>query len=192
MQYSGKRFLLLSTLSVLASDLCAATFTVTRVDDPVANGCLAQDCSLREAVIAANATAAADTIVLASATYTLTRQCSADAATCLDLDIVQPLTIIGTGKSTTIIENGIPGNASPTLVDHGQTRILDVSNAPVALRSLTLRSGRLDASSASAKGGCLRASASNMTLELVRVTECDVIGPMGGGGGCQLTAVVWS
>ncbi len=51
----------------------AATITVTRTDDPAPDGCLPSDCSLREAVLAANATVAHDTIVLRSQTYTLTR-----------------------------------------------------------------------------------------------------------------------
>jgi CSLREA domain-containing protein len=50
----------------------AATFTVTKTADTLDGACDA-DCSLREAVAAANATPGADTIVLGAATYRLTR-----------------------------------------------------------------------------------------------------------------------
>ena len=56
------------------------TFTVNRNDDPapvspIANACngVANDCSLREAILKANATAGTDTISLPAGTYTLTR-----------------------------------------------------------------------------------------------------------------------
>jgi len=50
----------------------ATTFTVTRTDDPVPNGCLPTDCSLREAVIAANAGSGGDAIALPAGDYRLT------------------------------------------------------------------------------------------------------------------------
>jgi len=83
----------------------AANFTVTRTDDPVPNGCNPGDCSLREAIIAANANTGTDTIVLSSATYNLTRPgTSEDAALTGDLDITDTLTISGTGS--TVIDGG--------------------------------------------------------------------------------------
>src|SRR5262249_35247514 len=54
------------------------TFTVNRTDDPtppaaIANACngAANDCSLREAILRANATAGTDTIMVPTGTYTL-------------------------------------------------------------------------------------------------------------------------
>ena len=38
----------------------ATTFAITRVDDPLPNGCQVGDCSLREAVLAANANGDSD------------------------------------------------------------------------------------------------------------------------------------
>ena len=57
----------LAAALALASSIPAVAFdfVVTRYDDPVPDGCIATDCSLREAVIAANVDAAADTIRLA-------------------------------------------------------------------------------------------------------------------------------
>ena len=48
-----------------------ATFTVTRTDDTSDGSCDA-DCSLREAVIAANAAPGADTVLLPAGSYDLT------------------------------------------------------------------------------------------------------------------------
>jgi len=47
------------------------TFTPTRFDDPPPGTCDPGDCSLREAIIAANGLAGPDDIVLAAGTYTL-------------------------------------------------------------------------------------------------------------------------
>src|SRR3989304_4016322 len=55
-----------------SSPAMAATFTVTRTDDPPPNGCAPADCSLREAIIAANDAVGADTITLTAGAYNLT------------------------------------------------------------------------------------------------------------------------
>lgn len=74
----------------------AAEFTVTRLDDPTPNGCLVEDCSLREAVLAANASSGADVIRMPSGTAKLTRTGVGTAtATEGDLDVTGPLTILG-------------------------------------------------------------------------------------------------
>lgn len=59
-----------SLILLLASSVSAADFVVTRYDDPPPNGCLATDCSLREAVIAA--VGGANRVVLSAGTYQLT------------------------------------------------------------------------------------------------------------------------
>lgn len=58
---------------VLTPDGYATTFTVTGPDDPVPNGCLPDDCSLREALIAANGNANADVIEVPAGNYVLSR-----------------------------------------------------------------------------------------------------------------------
>lgn len=68
------RFLAASLLALLASSAIADTFQVTRTNDPWPNGCLPGDCSLREAIEAAEANAAGagmDIVVLPAGTYTL-------------------------------------------------------------------------------------------------------------------------
>ncbi|MGI9290086.1 MAG: hypothetical protein ACR2QG_02275, partial [Gammaproteobacteria bacterium] len=65
-----KNFLrILFATTVLTSAAQAATFNVTRTDDPVPDGCAVNDCSLREAVIDADQTAAEDMIVLPAGVY---------------------------------------------------------------------------------------------------------------------------
>lgn len=172
-----------------------ATFAPTRFDDPSPNGCLATDCSLREAVIAANATAAQDTILLAAGTYTLSRTCS-ESAQCLDLDITQPLTIIGHSAAGTIIANAVPWFSNPldpVATDRRETRVIDIATTgAITLQKLTLRAGSVRGSSGNgANGGCLRSVGSQLSLKDARITECETTIAGSGGGlasiGGQLT-----
>jgi CSLREA domain-containing protein len=79
----------LLTLVPGAGPADASAYSVTRFDDPAPNGCNVGDCSLREAIIAANAsTSVPDTISLPPGIYTLTRAgANEDAAATGDLDI---------------------------------------------------------------------------------------------------------
>lgn len=61
-----------STTPTIVPSAPTATLNVTRFDDPAPGACAVGDCSLREAVIAANTGAGADTIMLPAGTYTLT------------------------------------------------------------------------------------------------------------------------
>lgn len=78
----------------LASSAGAATFTVTRTDDPAADGCAPDDCSLREAVEAANDSPGFDTVTLPAGTYVL------------DGPVVStdPIAIQGADRDTSIID----------------------------------------------------------------------------------------
>jgi hypothetical protein len=99
-------------ISVLAaSSAHAATYTVSRADDPAPDGCVSEvDCSLREAVIAANANAGTDDILLLSGTtYEMSIANSSgdeDAAAEGDLDITESVNIYGS-DTTTIDMNSI-------------------------------------------------------------------------------------
>jgi CSLREA domain-containing protein len=90
----------------------AAGFTVTRTDDPSPGACMPGDCSLREAVIAANNQGGHDTILLSNKTYSLAiapRFGDFGFAQVGDLDIYDDLTIAGpTGDTAkaTIDANG--------------------------------------------------------------------------------------
>jgi CSLREA domain-containing protein len=77
---------------------------VTTTEDHNDGNCNA-DCSLRDAIIAANKAQFRSTIFLPSGTYTLTLEGSGeDSAETGDLDILSGLTIIGDGQETTIID----------------------------------------------------------------------------------------
>ncbi len=158
----------------------AATFSVTRFDDPLPNTCTVNDCSLREAVIAANATTVEDTIQLQAGIYELTQTGFAPDEQCNDLDVTQPLQIIGQGSASTTIRNATPdpgafGNAH-------ESRVIDVHQSQLTMTGLTLRDGNVHLYISVAvigEGGCLKANQSQVSLMNVEVTGC--IAVRGGG-----------
>jgi len=117
----------------------AATITVNTTDDELnADG----DCSLREAIQAANTDAAvdtcpagsgADTITLLAGTYTLSiAGAGEDANATGDLDITGDLTITGAGAATTIIDGA------------HLDRVLQVVGVTVQISGVTIRNGSSD------------------------------------------------
>lgn len=149
----------------------AATFTVTRFDDPAPDGCAPGDCSLREAVIDANANpGTADTISLGPGTYTLTRAGTGeDAASTGDLDVTTNINIVGAGAASTIIDGGL------------NDRIFDMAAglpiSTLSLSDLTLRNGNPGAGN----GGGIRVGNSD-TLNLSSVIVADNFSGLNGGG----------
>jgi CSLREA domain-containing protein len=95
------QYLLLSlVLLAMTGPASAATFNVTKLTDTSDGTCDIADCSLREAVIAANADAAADTIVLGAGEHILSiTGTDEDASVTGDLDILNSVTIEGGGKA---------------------------------------------------------------------------------------------
>src|SRR5262249_11177779 len=130
---------------LLAVAARAATFTVDRFDDTAsATACkdaVPDDCSLRGAIIAANATPGADTIVLPAGTYALVvKGVAEDMAATGDLDISDDLTLQGAGSATTIIDGAPLGdmNNTPDRIFHGDpmgTGTLQGANSRVTLQS---------------------------------------------------------
>jgi len=160
----------------------AANYTVTKTAD-TADGTCDSDCSLREAVIAANSTPVfADTITLPAGTYTLTRTgANEDASSTGDLDITctsvgcstsAALTINGAGAGLTIID----GAASDRVFD---TAAINVANNVTAfnLNNLTVRNGN----PGSAVGGGVRAGNSD-TVTLTNVVVSNSSTALNGGG----------
>ena len=83
----------------------ATTFTVTRTDDPPPNGCLPGDCSLREAVIAANTGSGGDTIAVPAGHFRLgIAGLGEQNAATGDLDLTKSVTITGAGARATVID----------------------------------------------------------------------------------------
>lgn len=91
------------TLAAAAPSL-AIDFHVTKTAD-TADGACDADCSLREAVIAANANPGLDRVLLGAGTYELTRAgAGEDAATTGDLDLTEDVEIFGRGAAETLID----------------------------------------------------------------------------------------
>jgi CSLREA domain-containing protein len=119
------------------------TFVVTKTADTNDGLCNA-DCSLREAISAANANAGADTITLPAGTYQLTLAnaggANEDSNATGDLDINDSLTINGAGSGTTIIEAG-------TNTSNGIDKVIAAnptcaSGLNVTIDGVTVRFGR--------------------------------------------------
>ncbi|MCX7556453.1 hypothetical protein OS187_06410 [Xanthomonadaceae bacterium JHOS43] len=97
-----------SILAALLLSPCAyaADFVVTRTDDPVPNGCAPTDCSLREALIAANAIEGNDRILLAAGEYFLSQSAPPPPeapGTSGPLPISDSVEIVGVGRDATRI-----------------------------------------------------------------------------------------
>jgi CSLREA domain-containing protein len=122
----------------------AATITVnTTADELNSDG----DCSLREAIRAANTNTRVDactagsstendTISVPSGTYTLTRTGeNEDNATTGDLDIRGNLSLIGAGASSTILEGA---------TNSGRDRVLEIHSGTVKISRVTIQNGGYD------------------------------------------------
>jgi CSLREA domain-containing protein len=141
----------------------------TTADELNADG----DCSLREAVRAANldspvdgcpAGGGADTIALAQGVYQLSiAGAGEDSALTGDLDITRDLTITGAGASTTVIDGG------------GLDRVLDIWGVSVHLAHLTVRNGSTDMN-----GGGIANNAGALTLDDVIISNNQAGGDGGG------------
>jgi uncharacterized repeat protein (TIGR01451 family)/CSLREA domain-containing protein len=119
----------------------AVTYEVTKTADTNDGACDA-DCSLREAIRAANASVGvADTIHVPAGTYTLTLTGPPeDAAATGDLDITDTVTIRGNGAAKTIIQAG-------TTKTNGIDKVFSVNqlgttSASATFNGVTIRFGR--------------------------------------------------
>ena len=156
---------MLATIVCLASTVAAAaTLNVTKVSDDPVNGC-DSDCSLREAVIAANATVEHDTIVVPAGTYVLSLVgIDEDAAATGDLDLNQDVSIIGNPTGGTIID----GN----LTD----RLVHLSGATVELFDLVLTRGSTTGDWYGAGGILVESGSLTMTRSVLSDCTCDAHG----------------
>jgi predicted outer membrane repeat protein len=149
----------------LAQGASAATLEVTKTGDPAPGGCTAGDCSLREAVLRANSTAADDRIVLGSRKYALTQAGFDNEGLLGDLDVLGvsgELAITGRGAGRTTVT----GNTGDRLLE-----VHDGGRAVV--RGLALTGGEQGA------GGAIYTDGNSR----LRVTESRVSGNTAGFGG---------
>lgn len=150
----------------------AAIITVNTTDDELnADG----DCSLREAIRAANLDATVsgcaagngdDTILLPAGTYVLTIMGIENDAASGDLDIRSNLTITGAGAATTIID----GNSGVT-----GDRVFHLLSGDVTISGVTIQNGN----PGNAVGGGIAISGG--TLALVSSTVASSTAGLGGG-----------
>ena len=141
-----------------------STVSVTRPDDPKPNGCLPGDCSLREAIIAANAAPGTDIIILPPGFYELAASnIDEDEAAFGDLDITSSLALSGAMPNTT----KIVGNLD---------RVLHITGTvTVTIAGLTIERGNADS------GGGIRNNGGALTLTNT-VIQNNEAGDEDGGG----------
>ena len=137
---------------------------ITKTQDTNDGTCDAADCSLREAIAAADS---GDTIIVPAGTYTLTLGV---------LSVGKNLTLAGAGQDTTIIQASavnpvlLPGD--PGVANHGVLSISGERN--VAISDVTIRHGN------GGQGGGINNHSGTVTLTNVTVSGNN--GPGGGGG----------
>ena len=150
-------------LLATASAASAVTYRPTRTDDPAPNGCKKKDCSLREAVIAANASGMPATILLRPGRrYVLTRPgLSEDAAATGDLDVTSDLTV-GT-KGLVGIKKGQRGAKLAVIDGNDIDRIFDVHGPGLSLDWIVARDGHARKSAGDVgDGGAVRGGSLNL------------------------------
>lgn len=139
--------LMVASLLGLAGTAEARTFEVTRTNDPNPGNCMRRDCSVREAVLAANTRPGADRVLLPTTrTYRLTRAAAEeDLGAAGDLDVLgDPLRIVHPGRGRATID--------AAAIDE---RLMDVF-APTTLKKLVLTGG---AQVDNGSGGAIEAQA---------------------------------
>lgn len=161
----------------------AATFTVDSLADEqdAAAGdgaCVTASgaCTLRAAVMEANALAGADEIVLGPGTHVIALPgAGEDAGLSGDLDVLDELSIVGAGMDVSIV--------SAAALD----RVLDVHATALTARGLTLRDGLVPLALRETGGGNLRVTEGAVTLDRLRLAngrvEDDALSEVWGGGG---------
>jgi CSLREA domain-containing protein/RHS repeat-associated protein len=146
--------------------VAAGTFLVTKTQD-TNDGACNSDCSLREAINAANAAPGANTIVLPAGTYNLTIAGSDNTGAVGDLDITDSVTIQGSGTSSTLISGG----------SGWSDRVLDLFSSTVSISNLTIQNGNKSGNT----GAGIQASGTTLTLSHVLLQNNSA--PGGGAGG---------
>lgn len=150
----------------LAAPAPAAVYVPTKTSDGADGACDA-DCSLREAVLAANAHDGEDVILLHVGTYVLSIGGNDDDGAGGDLDLTGDLVILGDGAPRTIVDGGA--------ID----RIFQVpAGVEVELDDLTLRNGL-----AAGDGGAIHNAGELAIRRCLLAGNRSAAGPAGAGSG---------
>ncbi|MDH4231821.1 MAG: CSLREA domain-containing protein, partial [Nitrospirota bacterium] len=146
----------------MGADEFAVIFTVTKTTDTRDGTCDA-DCSLREAVDAANASTAPPVISIPAGTYAITRAGSDNTNENGDFDVTKSVAFVGAGAGSTIIDGG------------DLDRIIHViygSGATIKIKDLTLTNG----DAGTGDGGCMDTQNNNLTVTSVQFSGCSTSG----------------
>ena len=120
-------FLAVLAALLLAAPAQAATFTVTKEEDTRDFAC-GPDCSLREAIDAANSNSIADEIVLPPGVYVLSRfPAQEDANESGDLDVTNDVTIRGAGPAATVIFSTLDDRVIDLHTNAADLRLIDLT-----------------------------------------------------------------
>jgi YVTN family beta-propeller protein len=176
------------------------TFTVNRFDDPapvspITNACNGvASCSVREAILRANATAGTDTVMVPAGTYTLTRPKVTNDYSGNNgaLYVNDSVNIVGAGQNSTIIQAGTTAYNAGTangvdMVMAVNEDINPITNATANISNLTLQNGHnLGTHGNDGDGGCMEfdtgsSGNANLTFTNVTLQNCDTTKGNGAG-----------
>jgi CSLREA domain-containing protein len=132
----------------------AQTYTVNSLTDADDGFCNISNCTLREAINAANLNHGVDVITVPAGTINI------NMATFNGFNITDDLTIEGAGYDQTILDGGMDPGIAPV----NFYTVVSVSNANVILRNLRIQQG-----STTGYGGGINQSGGSLTLEGVRI-----------------------
>jgi CSLREA domain-containing protein len=161
----------LAMLPAASASPPGVTYVVTTTADTNDGRCDAE-CSVREAILVANAHPGADTVRIPAGTYTLTIPGAGEIAGATgDLDVTDPVALIGAGERRTILDGG--------RID----RVLAVFGGPTSISALTIRHG-LTATHSGGGGGVFVDAAVSLTDITVtgNATVEGLTGDSAGGG----------
>jgi CSLREA domain-containing protein len=163
----------LAVLLLGATGAQAHTYVVTLQTDNKPGACTKSDCTLREAVMAANKHHGADTVVLPSRKrYVLSIQSTGeDKAANGDLDV--------TSGRLKIVH---PGRGTATIDAKGTDRVFDIA-ATTTLDRLTIRGGYSNKTDADGDGGGIVVSRGSLTVVSSHVVHNKAPWVGGNGGG---------
>lgn len=158
--------------ALVGTPALAVEYVVTTNIDRNEGVCAPADCSLREAILAANATDGPDEIVLPAGRYALTltgRQ--EDAAATGDLDVLGDLSLSGSGATESIIDG------------MGADRVFDILAGTVTISRVTIQGG--DAGGFPGGGGVQNRGSLTVRESIVRQNSAGdgdgLFRPRGGG-----------
>ncbi|MGH2925751.1 MAG: choice-of-anchor Q domain-containing protein [Solirubrobacterales bacterium] len=139
-----------------AAPALAKTFVPTRHDDPIPDSCKPHDCSLREAITAANNRVGPDVVRVPRGHYKLALPDTGnDDNSDGDLDVLDEVTITGAGTHKTIIDG-----------QHVSGVFAFLTFSPHSMSRLTVKGGLNPAGS----GGAIAVGPSRLTLSRLRIT----------------------